>query len=53
MWGYFSSAGTWELVNVERKMGEAKYMDNLGKKLIFQQVNDSKHEAKATMELPC
>ena len=64
LWGCFSSAVTGKLVRVDGKMGGAKYRIILGEKLLqsgkdlrlgqrftFQQVNDPKHTARATIEL--
>lgn len=63
LWGGFSSAGTGKLVRVDGKMDGAKYRATLeenllesakdlrlGQRFIFQQDNDPKHKAKATME---
>ena len=63
LWGCFSSAGTGKLVRTEGKMDGAKYraileenlMESakdlrLGRRFIFQQDNDPKHTARATME---
>uniref|UniRef100_A0A669E9Q2 Tc1-like transposase DDE domain-containing protein n=1 Tax=Oreochromis niloticus TaxID=8128 RepID=A0A669E9Q2_ORENI len=63
LWGCFSSAGTGKLVRVDGKMDGAKYraileenlLDStkvlrLGRRFIFQQDNDPKHKARATME---
>ncbi|MGH0128558.1 UNVERIFIED_CONTAM: hypothetical protein FKN15_040258 [Acipenser sinensis] len=63
MWGCFSSAGTGHLVKIEARMDGAKYREilqenllqsakklKLGRKFTFQQDNDPKHKAKATME---
>jgi hypothetical protein len=61
LWGYFSSAG--KLVRIERMMVGAKYREilegnlfqfsrdlRLGRRFTFQQDNDPKHTAKATLE---
>lgn len=63
LWGCFSAAGTGKLVRVEGKMDGAKYRDileqnlftsvsdlRLGRRFTFQQDNDPKHTAKATLE---
>ena len=63
LWGCFSSAGTGKLVRIDGAMDGAKYrriLDEnmfesamnlkLGKRFTFQQDNDSKHKAKATLE---
>lgn len=63
LWGCFSSAGTGKLVRVDGKMDGAKYRtileENLlesakdlrmGRRFTFQQDNDPKHKARATME---
>ncbi|MBN3280925.1 TCB1 transposase, partial [Polyodon spathula] len=63
LWGCFSSAGTGKLVRIEGKMDGAKYRQileenlfqsakdlKLGRKFTFQQDNDPKHKAKATLE---
>ncbi|MBN3279937.1 TCB1 transposase, partial [Polyodon spathula] len=64
LWGCFSSAGTGYLVTIEGRMDGAKYRKKmqellstkkmkdlgLGRRFIFQQVNDPKHPAKATLE---
>ena len=63
LWGCFSSAGTGKLVRVDGKMDGAKYRAileenlleaakdlRLGRRFIFQQDNDPKHKARATME---
>ena len=61
--GCLSAAGTGKLVRAEGKMGGAKYRDileqtlhhsvcglRLGRRFTFQQDNDPKHTAKATLE---
>jgi hypothetical protein len=61
-WGCFSSAGTGKLVRIEGMMDSAKYRDilagnlfqssrylRLGHRFTFQQGNDPKHTAKATL----
>ena len=63
LWGCFSSAGTVKLVRIEGRMDGAKYRQileenlfesaktlKLGRKFTFQQDNDPKHIAKATLE---
>lgn len=63
LWGCFSAAGTGKLVSIEGKMDGAKYRDileqnlfqfasslRLGWRFTFQQDNDPKHTAKATLE---
>jgi hypothetical protein len=63
MWGCFSSARTGKLVRIEGMMDGAKYKDilegnlfqssrdlRLGRRFNFQQDNDPKHTAKATLE---
>uniref|UniRef100_F6Z3Z6 Fizzy-related protein homolog n=1 Tax=Xenopus tropicalis TaxID=8364 RepID=F6Z3Z6_XENTR len=61
LWGCFSSAGTGKLVRVNGKMDGATYRAileenlsakdlRLGRRFTFQQVNDPKHKARATME---
>ena len=63
LWGCFSSAGTGKLVRIEGMMDGAKYRDifegnlfqssrdlRLGRRFTFQQDNDPKHTAKATLE---
>ncbi|MBN3276205.1 TCB1 transposase, partial [Polyodon spathula] len=63
LWGCFSSAGTGHLVTIEGRMDGAKYRKilqenlfqsakklKLGRKFTFQQDNDPKHKAKATLE---
>ena len=63
LWGCFSSAGTGKLVRIEGRMDGAKYRRileenlfesaktlKLGRKFTFQQDNDPKHKAKATLE---
>ena len=63
LWGCFSAVGTGKLVRVEGKMDGAKYRDvleqnlyhsvrdlRLGRRFTFQQDNDPKHTAKATLE---
>ena len=63
LWGCFSSAGTGKLVRIEGKMDGAKYREileenlfqsardlGLGRRFTFQQDNDPKHTAKATLE---
>ena len=63
LWGCFSSAGTGKLVRIEGTMNCAKYrriLDEnllesamnlkLGRRFTFQQDNDPKHKAKATLE---
>lgn len=63
LWRCFSSAGTWKLVRVDGKMDRAKYRTileenpletakdvRLGRRFSFQQDNDPKHTAIATME---
>uniref|UniRef100_A0A669ESK4 Transposase Tc1-like domain-containing protein n=1 Tax=Oreochromis niloticus TaxID=8128 RepID=A0A669ESK4_ORENI len=62
LWGCFSSAGTGKLVRVDGKMDGAKYRATLeenllesakdlrlGRRFTFQQDNDPKHKARATM----
>ena len=62
-WGCFSSAGTGKQVRIEGMMDGAKYRDilegnlfqssrdlRLGRRFTFQQDNDSKHTAKATLK---
>ncbi|MGH0149042.1 UNVERIFIED_CONTAM: hypothetical protein FKN15_017443 [Acipenser sinensis] len=52
LWGCFSSAGTGHLVKIEGRMDllqSAKKL-KLGRKFTFQQDNDPKHKAKATLE---
>ncbi|MGH0175970.1 UNVERIFIED_CONTAM: hypothetical protein FKN15_071779 [Acipenser sinensis] len=62
-WGCFAEAGTGWLVKIEGKMDGAKYRQileenlfqsardlGLGRRFTFQQDNDRKHKAKATME---
>ena len=63
LWGCFSSAGTGKLVIIEGMMDGAKYREilegnlfqsfrdlRLGRRFTFQQGNDPKHTAKATLE---
>uniref|UniRef100_A0A803JWW4 Transposase Tc1-like domain-containing protein n=1 Tax=Xenopus tropicalis TaxID=8364 RepID=A0A803JWW4_XENTR len=63
LWGCLSSAGTGKLVRVDGKMDGAKYRAileenllesakdlRLGRRFTFQQDNDPKHKARATME---
>ena len=63
LWGCFSSAGAGKLVGMEGTMDSAKYrriLDEnllgsvmnlkLGRRFTFQQDNDPKHKAKATLE---
>ena len=63
LWGCFPLAGTGKLVRIERMMDGSKYREiregnlfqssrdlRLGQSLIFQQDNDPKHTAKATLE---
>ena len=63
LWACFSSAGTGKLVRIEGMMDEAKYRDifegsvfqsfrdlRLEWRFTFQQDNDHKHTAKATLE---
>ncbi|CAI5674221.1 unnamed protein product [Oreochromis niloticus] len=63
LWGCFSSAGTGKLVRVDGKMDGAKYRAileenllesakdlRLGRRFTFQQDDDPKHKARATME---
>uniref|UniRef100_A0A803JXZ3 Tc1-like transposase DDE domain-containing protein n=1 Tax=Xenopus tropicalis TaxID=8364 RepID=A0A803JXZ3_XENTR len=63
LWGCFSSAETGKLVRVDGKMDGAKYRAileenllesgkdlRLGQRFTFQQDNDPKHKARATME---
>jgi hypothetical protein len=63
LWGCFSSAVTGKLVRIEGMMDDAKYREilegnlfqssgdlRLGQKFTFQQDNDPKHIAKATLE---
>ena len=63
LWGCFSSAGTGKLHRIEGTMDGAKYrriLDEnllesamnvkLGRRFTFQQDNDPKHKAKATLE---
>ncbi|MGH0115852.1 UNVERIFIED_CONTAM: hypothetical protein FKN15_054208 [Acipenser sinensis] len=63
LWGCFSSAGTGHFVKIEGRMDGAKYREilqenllqsakklKLGRKFTFQQDNDPKHKAKATLE---
>ena len=62
-WGCFSASGPGKLVKIEGKMDAAKYREileenllksardlGLGRRFIFQQDNDPKHTAKATLE---
>ncbi|KAJ7335926.1 hypothetical protein JRQ81_013867 [Phrynocephalus forsythii] len=62
-WGCFSSAGTGKLVRIDGKMDGAKYRAileenllesakdlRLGRRFTFQQDNDPKDKARATME---
>ncbi len=62
LWRCFSAAGTGGLVRVEENLNAPKYIDSLNEKLIqsirnlgldrrftFQQDNDAKHIAKATL----
>ena len=63
LWVCFSSAGTGKLVRIEGMMDDAKYREilegnlfhssrdlRLGRRLTFQQGNNPKHTAKATLE---
>ena len=62
LWGCFSAAGTPRLVRIEGTINGPKYRqildenllqsanNRMGKRFTFQQDNDSKHTAKATME---
>ena len=61
LWGYFSSAWTGNLVRVDGKMDGARFREileenlpakdlRLGWRFTFQQDNDPKHTARATME---
>ena len=63
LWGCFSSAGTGKLVKIEGVMNGAKYREiveetvfqsardlRLGQRFTFQQDNDPKHTAKATLK---
>ncbi|MBN3272993.1 TCB1 transposase, partial [Polyodon spathula] len=63
LWGCFSASGPGKLVKIEGKMDAAKYREileenllksardlGLGRRFIFQQDNDTKHTAKATVE---
>ena len=63
LWGCFSLAGTGKLVRIEGMMDGAKYREirewnlfqssrdlRLGRRFTFQQDNDIKHTAKATLE---
>ena len=63
LWGCFSSAGTGKLVRIEWMIVSANYrriLDEnllesamnlkLGRRFTFQQDNDLKHKAKATLE---
>ena len=63
LWGCFSVAGTGRLVRIEETMNGAKYRQILQENLLhsakdlrlqrrftFQQDNDPKHPAKATLE---
>ena len=63
LWGCFSVAGTFRLVRIEGTMNGAKYREifeenllesakdlRLQQRFTFQQDNDSKHTAKATLE---
>ena len=63
LWGCFSSAGTGKLVRIEGMMDGGKYREilegnlfqssrdlRLGWRFTFQQDNDPKHTAKATLE---
>uniref|UniRef100_A0AAZ3NT21 Tc1-like transposase DDE domain-containing protein n=2 Tax=Oncorhynchus tshawytscha TaxID=74940 RepID=A0AAZ3NT21_ONCTS len=63
LWGCFSSAGTVKLVRIEGMMDVSKYREilegnlfrssrdlKLGRRFTFQQDNDPKHTAKATLE---
>ncbi|KAJ7345776.1 hypothetical protein JRQ81_001726 [Phrynocephalus forsythii] len=63
LWGCFSSAGTGKLVRIDGKMDGAKYRAileenllesakdlRLGRRFTFQQDNDPKDKARATME---
>uniref|UniRef100_A0A803JX04 Transposase Tc1-like domain-containing protein n=1 Tax=Xenopus tropicalis TaxID=8364 RepID=A0A803JX04_XENTR len=63
LWGCFSSTGTGKLVRVDGKMDGAKYRAileenllesakdlRLGRRFTFQQDNDPKHKARATMK---
>lgn len=62
LWGCFAGAGTGRLVRIEGKIDGAKYRDilernlfqsasdlRLGWRFTFQQDNDPKHTAKATL----
>ena len=62
LWGCFSAAGPGRLVKIEGRMNAAKYTEilgdnliqsarelRLGRRFIFQQDNDPKHTAKATL----
>nr|ACV85768.1 transposase [Acipenser fulvescens]ACV85769.1 transposase [Acipenser fulvescens] len=63
LWGCFSASGPGKLVKIEGKMDAVKYREilkenllksardlGLGRRFIFQQDNDPKHTAKATLE---
>ena len=63
LWGCFSSAGTGKLVRIEGMMDGTKYREilegnlfqssrdlRLGQNFTFQQDNDPKHTAKATLK---
>ena len=63
LWGCFSSAGTGKLVRIDGMMDGAKYREilegnlfmssrdlRLGRRFTFQQDNDPKHTAKATLK---
>ena len=63
LWRLFSASGPGKLVKIEGKMDAAKYREileenllksardlGLGRRFIFQQDNDPKHTAKATLE---
>jgi hypothetical protein len=63
LWGCFSSAGTFKLVRIEGMMDGTKYKESLEgnlfqfsrdlrleRRFTFQQDNDPKHTAKATLE---
>jgi hypothetical protein len=63
VWGCFTSAGTGKLVRIEGMVDGAKYREilegnlfqsardlRLGRRFTFQQANDPKHTAKATLE---
>lgn len=63
LWGCFSAAGTGNIVRIDGRMNGAQYREildknlrpsakklKLRKKLVFQQDNDPKHTARATLE---